>query len=159
MCFHGSGLCAAIETFKPATPHTRLIGVPKNRHHSCTTYYMHTFAHPIHTHTQHTQHTQHMLHLTLTRRTSVEEYSTCELKRLPTLLSFSCPCCGPNIPSASLHPPGWGHSRRQFGDVRIKGDPKQKTPLCISVSWNQNIDSLMFGAVGQLTLATNRRAD
>lgn len=30
--------------------HTRLIGVPKNRHHTCTTYYMHTFTH-THTHT------------------------------------------------------------------------------------------------------------
>lgn len=53
--------------------HTRLIGVPKNRHHSCTTYYMHTFT-PTHT-PHHTQHTQHMLHLVLTRGTSV----LCEL--------------------------------------------------------------------------------
>lgn len=85
----------------------------------------------IHSHTPHThtQHTQHMLHLTLTRRTSVEECSTCELKRLRTLLSFSCPCCGLNIPSASLHTPLDGGIR--VGNLASRGAQNRKRS-CVS---------------------------
>lgn len=80
---------------------------------------LHAYIHTHHTH--HTQHTQHMLHLALARRTSVEEHL--RVKGLPTLLSFICPCCGLNIPLCiSAFPLDGGvHSRRQFGDVRIKG--------------------------------------
>lgn len=105
-------------------------------------------------HTHHTQHTQHMLHLALARRTSVEEHL--RVKGLPTLLSFICPCCGLNIPLCiSAFPLDGGCIRVGNSAMCASRGPKQKTPLCISASWNQNIDGLMFGVVSQSTLTTD----